>query len=54
MVSMAWVVFAFMVGSLIGAILIALMSINARGDDDDPLAKHPGESLADDSDLELV
>ena len=54
MVSIAWVVFAFMVGSFIGAILIGLMTINARGDDDGPLAERPGESLADDSDLELV
>ena len=53
MVSMAWVVFAFMVGSFIGAILIGLMTINARGDDDGSLAERPG-ALADDSDLELV
>ncbi len=52
MVSMAWVVFAFMVGSFIGAVLIGLMTINARSDD--PLAEPPSESLADDSDLELV
>ena len=52
MVSIAWVVFAFMVGSFIGAVLIGLMTINARSDD--PLAEHPSESLADDSDLELV
>lgn len=52
MVSIGWVVLAFMVGSIIGAILVGLMAINARSED--PLPERPAEPLVDDSDLELV
>lgn len=52
MVSIVWVIYAFLAGSCAGAILIGLMAINAhRGE---PLLERTSEPIVDDHALQLL